>query len=1522
MRRKILFAIFVAVMSAVTVMAQNGGTEQAGLSKPHWEDAEFYGENKLDGHATFMPYASTSDMKGDSRYKKPWLTPEKASFLSLNGVWKFFFVSDAKNRPGSIFYGDKADVSEWDDMEVPSCWEMKGYDKPVYCNINYPFEDNPPYIKLRAEFSGKLGENPVGSYRRTFTLPEGWTERRTVLHFDGVYGACYVWVNGQYVGYSQGGNNDAEFDLTGVVRKGENNISVQVVRYHDGAYLEGQDAWHMTGIHRDIYLYSTPMTYVADHVITADLDASNGYRSGTLNVQIAMATIEGTAPTKTIEVELRDADDMLVGTTSAEVNLPSNATLREREPSTFILQLSPLTDLRLWSAEDPQLYTVVVRQMNSKGEEEMVFSTRYGFRHIEQRGQLVYINGQRIYFKGVNTQDTHPVTGRTMNVETMLEDVTMMKQANMNTVRTSHYPRQAKMMAMFDYYGIYVMDEADIETHKDWSDHAPNGTLASRTDYQGQFIDRTTRMVLRDRNCPSVVFWSLGNESGIGPNFNAAYDAVRKLDNRLIHYEGHALYKTFNDVTDIYSSMYPTLDFVGQHVNGKKPYFLCEYVHAKGAGLGNMQEFWDLIDGSSAGLGGCIWDWVDQAIFDPAELKGVDPNDKSTWPQEGGFYKLKAGYDFPGPDQNDLKTGLNDGIVTADRSWSAELNVAKHIYQYVKFTDYDARNERLTMVNRYNFLNLNQFVLYYEVLQDGNVAESATLDLPGTAPGDTATITLPLSSTFRNATKETLLNVELRLKDATTWAEAGYRMAWDQFVLKERSDKLPDVATAKPEDVLSLAEYINSYVISGNNIYMTINKKGVVENLKIFGRDIITGDGAPIYSNFRYISHDLHGEKGSYLGEVTVDCQLAEDQQTATVTLSAPGERCATKLTYTIYAAGVVDLTAVFTPQDKNMENGLSTLRRIGLKMKIPAGREQVEYYAQGPWESFVDRQSGNVLGRYQTTISDMFVPYTHPQTCGNRMSLRQLKLWDDDNTTDGTLIITTLGQVDFSLMHYNEEDFKTNKLHPWELSDEGAIYARFDAFQRGICDTSVGTSVLEKYSCPTTPQSFTLRFELEGALNNGAARATLQETIEGAERIGIPTANIGTQAFQFPPEPIDTFKQAIAIAQNVYNVIDSESDTYLDAADVLKDAINAYAAVKDSLNEATAERYNIVFHYSGASNDGYAVTMNKGNNTSQGNYSVKHLLPQTSANYGQAFQLTKVEGQNCYTLSFTTDEGVTRWLCDGSVWEPDNTSVSVRRNIRTTDNESKALVFKILFAEMRGNKPCFQLVNTKVGEGVGQGNNQEMYTSKAASYSFSEASKAHVSLRTGSDQHYATRIFPFLPTLPAGITAYSCHSITTKDGINYMQLKAQPQPAANTPYILYAPSGFEDVTLSGWGTATSPSYTKGHLTGVFEPTAAPLNSYVLQKQEDNGEAFYQITDGQPTIGSYQAYISATGLNDVLFFDMSETGIKGVASSKDESFNVYDLLGRRIDSQQSPEVTKGLHIVKQSDGTTRKVNVR
>ena len=1463
--------------------------EQKDLSTPHWEDPQFFGENKLAGHATFMPYATTAEMKADARYEKPWLTPAKAQFLSLNGTWKFFFVSNTDDRPGkSAFFGNDADVSGWDDIEVPSCWEMKGYDKPVYANVNYPFEDDPPVIKLRSEFAGQLGENPVGSYRRDFTLPAGWESKRTVLHFDGIYGAAYVWVNGQYVGYSQGANNDAEFDLTGIAHTGENNISVQVVRYNDGSYLEGQDAWHMSGIHRDVYLYATPKTFVSDHVIRAELQESVGYQSGTMTVDVELSSIEATPAAKTVEVELLDADGSIVKSVSKSVS----------SKTSFVLD--GLSNLHLWSAEDPQLYTVVVRQ-KSGDTEEMVFSTRYGFRQIEKKGQLVYINGQRIYFKGVNTQDTHPVTGRTMSVDMMLKDVTMMKQSNMNTVRCSHYPRQAKMMAMFDYYGLYVMDEADIESHKNWLDNGPSGTLASDANYREQYIDRTVRMVQRDRNNPCVVFWSLGNEGGVGENFAATYQAVRALDDRLIHYEGHRTDGTFNDITDIYSSMYPSIDFVSQHVNGTKPYFVCEYVHSKGAGLGNMQEYWDVIEGSSAGLGACIWDWVDQAIFDPADLQGVDADDPATWPKQNGFYRLMAGYDFPGPDQSDVTSSLNDGIVTADRAWSAELNVAKHIHQFVKFTAYNAAIKTLTVKNDYNFLNLSQFALHYELLKDGKIIEQGNVDIPSTLPGATSDIVLPFSTAV-TADGEWLLNAETRLKAATSWAEEGYAMAWEQFVLQERSATLPAISSESAQP-LQMSETEDAYTFSNSNVSMTVTKAGVVNNMKIHGRNIITTDGAPVYSNYRYISHDPQNDPASGITSTNVDYQMAADSKSATITLTSDGTRCATTLVYTIYAAGAVDLQASFTPAAGMIDaNGKCMLRRMGLKMKMPTGRDNIEYYAQGPWESFVDRQSGNVLGSYTTTIDEMFVPYSHPQTCGNRMSLRQLKMWGEDVETAGTLVITTAGQVDFSLMHYDEETFATDKLHPWELTADKAIYARFDAYQRGIGDATFNLGVLDKYRCPKTTQSYTLRFEVEGAADEEAARSDLRQLIEEAEGINVPTQNVGDEAFQYSQSNITAFQNAVSDAKDVYNNAMATEIVLKEAKAALQTAITTYNNVKDVLNEPDAEHYTFQFHTANHANDGWFVTMHKGTNPSQGNYGAKYYTATVNPDYTQAFSLTKTDGLNRYIVSFITDSGKIRYLCDGKVWEPDNTADWIPRRIRTTDTESKALAFEIRFKEMNGDDARFLLVNTTVGEGVGQNNNDDMYTQNAATFSIAEAQQASVPMNLTANK-WATRIFPFAPSRIDGVRYFSCSSV---NNATLSLTEEEGSLAANTPYIIYSANDVSE-TLLGWGTAQQTSYTAGLLTGNYASTGnVPNGSYVLQTQDDV-QAFYKVGSEEIALVPYRVFLTVPDASArAIYFDGTITDISLIQPMKRNAKaegEIYNLSGQRVS-----HVGKGIYI--------------
>lgn len=1014
-----------------------------------WENQTIFAVNKETAHATYIPYSSTEKMMTDSFFNKPWLTPASDCVMNLNGNWKFMFVDRPSLRPGeSDFYGNNADVSSWNDISVPSCWEMKGYDVPIYTNVEYPFYDNPPFIRMQSNYSGQYGPNPVGSYRKSFSLPEEWNDKRVFIHFDGVYSCAFVWINGNYVGYSQSANTDAEFDITQYVHSGDNNVSVQVFRWCDGSYLEGQDMFHMSGIHRDVYLYATPKVSVRDHYITSTLNAANKYKSGSMNVALDVDNRDRVAVNKTIQVDLLDSMGTKVGSASQNVAFAVTDTLKHLN-----MKVDALSDINLWSSENPYLYTVVVRQLDDTGNEEEVFSSKYGFRHVYISGTLVYVNGKQIYFKGTNTQDTHPLYGRSIDVETMLKDITMMKQANINTVRTSHYPRQPKMYAMFDYYGMYVMDEADVECHKNWSDGA---SMTNDETWKNQYVDRTTRMVLRDRNHPSVIFWSLGNESSDGLCFDATYKATKALDSRIIHYEGAG----GNAHTDLFSVMYPDLSGVSYFSSGNakgKPFFICEYAHAMGQAVGNLQEYWDIIEGSKAGIGGCIWDWVDQSIYRASDIKS------GTLTKYGYNYYM-SGYDFPGPNQGNF---VNNGIITADRAWTAKLTEVKHVYQYVSLSSFNKTSKTLTIKNKYAFTSMDKFYLKYVVLHNGNEVETGQKNLPAVSAGGTFTVSIPYETDCTQDGEYTI-NFYVCMKNATSWAPEGYSVADNQFVIKSREAVLP-VVTERGED-LSLMSGSSSSVVSNNLFSISFDTKGNITAWKYNNNNVILNGGGPVYNNFRWMENDSNGDTDNGItSSVLKSLTLSEDKTYCDAEVSVSGSKCNYLLQYRIHSNGVVYMTSSFSPV-------VADLRRIGLAMTFSRGYENVEYYAKGPWSNYVDRQSGSFLGRYKTTVSDMFEPLAHPQTYGDHQGLRELVL---GNTITGDSIrIETQGQVSFSLSHYNETKFSTNQLHPWDLTKQAPVYAHFDYMQRGIGNGSCGPATIDKYKCPSDgTYSYTLKF-------------------------------------------------------------------------------------------------------------------------------------------------------------------------------------------------------------------------------------------------------------------------------------------------------------------------------------------------------------------------------------------------------------------------------------------------------------
>ena len=1075
-----------------------GGTSSNGSFDVSWiSNQSKVSDHKEDAHATFIPYASVEQMKADAKhYAEPWQQPDetKAEYINLNGTWKFKYVEGSSSGPGSSeFQAKDFDDNGWDDIRVPLSWEMANYGKPVYTNVGYPFQDKAPNANVGWEKYGVTDHNATGFYRRTITIPETWKDKRVFVHFDGVYSAAVVWVNGKYVGYSQDSNTDAEFDITDFVTTGDNQLSVRVYRWCDGSYLEGQDMWHLSGIHRDVYLVATPKVFVADHYITSSLNSDA--TSGSMSVKLTVDNRNAVSANKTLQVSLLDRDGKEIATGTETYNGTST------EEKT--IKLSGLSKLHPWSAEDPYLYTVVVSQKNENGAEEMAFSTKYGFKTVTISGTKLLVNGKRIFVKGVNTQDTHPEYGRAIDMETMLKDIKMMKQANVNTIRTSHYPRQPKMYAMMDAFGIYCVNEADVECHG-------NQGLASNPSWQTAITDREVRMVKRDRNHPSVLFWSLGNECGAASNFSSAKTEMKKYDSRPIFYCNEDYNVSYSD---LHSNMYPTVYPIGDKegtssksngYNGK-PYFICEYAHAMGQAVGNLKEYWDVIESSTGIIGGCIWDWVDQSVYDPARL--VNGQKKN----ENGFNYWISGYDC-----NSVHTNwspaigfqgnfLNNGIVTPDRTWTGKLSEVKKVYQYVKFSDFNASAKSVNIANKYAFMPISSdnFEIGYRVMKDGYLVENGKLESFTTIDaGSYATVNLPIQ-TSASDDAEYLVNVELRVKkptkanvaDWTSWAEEGYSIADAQFSLSKQDTSN---GTANGTDGTMGFPVLPSYTsaggslsVSGNTVTGTDNNgkkysivfdsSGKMTSWTYEGKSLISA--GPDFNSNRKVDNDGDSKNISFINSTTTSIisALKENGNNATMSVEGSATGCSYTTDYTFYPDGTVDMKVTFTPS--------GTLARIGLGMQFAAGFENVEFYARGPRSNYSDRKTGSYLGRFTTTVDDMVDEMIHPQTFGDHEDLRELIL---TNKTAGVQLgVKVGGRASFSLSHYDETDWcKTNyslwnsKRHWYDLSRNPQVYAHFDYMQRGLGNNSCGgDACLDDYLCPTSGNhTYTLRFKPQSA--------------------------------------------------------------------------------------------------------------------------------------------------------------------------------------------------------------------------------------------------------------------------------------------------------------------------------------------------------------------------------------------------------------------------------------------------------
>ena len=1023
--------------------------EKPKIQAPYWEDETIFAENKEPAVATYMPYESEQAMLADKAYyKTPWTTPVNNRYLSLNGTWRFHFVSEPSQRPMD-FWKEGYDVSAWDTIPVPSNWEMQGYDRPIYANVEYPHSNTPPYIKARPGFNdggANYGINPVGSYVRTFQIPDNWDGRRTLIHFGGIYSAAFVWLNGQYVGYTQGANNVAEFDLTDFLHKGENTLAVQVFRWSDGSYLECQDMFRMSGIFRDVYLYNVPQLSIRDHYFTTEL--RNNYQEATLNIALTFGCKgEPQEGKKTVEVSLYHPNGTLMDKATVEP-------VFYRHGTTECGMKFNLKQPKLWSAETPNLYTVHVVQKDEMGNEEMAFSDKVGFRSVEIRNSLVYINGKRVFFKGTNRHDTDPVYGRAVRTESMLRDVLLMKQNNINTVRTSHYPNAARMYAMFDYYGIYCVDEADLE------DHA-NQSISDRKSWIPAFEDRIERMVKRDRNRASVIMWSLGNEAGNGENFGPCYNKAKSLDSRPVHYEGTRSNGNYGGgrFSDFYSKMYPGMAWMNQNTsNLDKPMFICEYAHAMGNAIGNLKEYWDIIESSNSCIGGCIWDWVDQAIYEPLELKK-------------GIRRLHTGYDFPGPHQGNF---CSNGVIPATREESAKLAEVKAAHQFVKFLVQHVSEDKQTvdvrLTNAYAFQDLSAFDFVYDVVHNGNIVATKRMKLPAVLPGTAHGISFKLPKVnlkkARAKGEEVLLNLRVVYREAQTFCPADHEVAHQQVALLNRGN-LPALATSQKSLNAKTKETAKEWRFTSDKIQAAFSKEtGELTELALDGHNIIYKGEGFRYDNHRWIENDRFGNTDNGLAK-KADFKFELKDGLFVITTSRDGSLCATDIVYTIAPQGIMDIDATFTPKS-------DALRRAGLVCGIDSTLKNVDYYAYGPWENYCDRKDGVMIGRYSATVGTMSERYIKPQTTGGREALRELVLSDGKGFG---VKIETEGDVSFSALPYTDADLM-NAQHAWELTPRPYTVLHLDARHRGVGNASCGQDVdtLPQYRVPNEKQHYKLR--------------------------------------------------------------------------------------------------------------------------------------------------------------------------------------------------------------------------------------------------------------------------------------------------------------------------------------------------------------------------------------------------------------------------------------------------------------
>ena len=1012
-----------------------------------WEDPSMIGRNKQPAHCTLISFSGYVDPDSAMSVKR-----EDSPFcFSLNGDWKFHWVKSPDLRPAG-FEKPEFDDSAWDEIPVPSNWQMHGYGKPIYTNVRYPFRKDPPRVmgEVPEDWTKHELPNPVGSYRRTFTIPRDWDGRQVFLHFEGVQSAMYVWLNGREVGYSQGSMTPAEFDVTKYLQEGVNHLAVQVLRWSDGSYLEDQDFWRLSGIYRDVFLFSTPKVHIRDFFVHTDLDEN--YENAELRVDVKVRNYGNRkAAVYPVTMVLLDPEgESVPETASIYAEVPVLGLGQERT----VTLVAKIPRPRLWTCETPALYRLFVLLAESPLEPDFV-TCRVGFREVEIDGGRLLINGAPVKLKGVNRHEHDPDRGHAVTMDTMLEDIRLMKAFNVNTVRTSHYPNQPVWYDLCDQYGLFVIDEANVESHgmgygKESLGHDPAWELAH--------VDRQISMVERDKNHPSIIMWSMGNEAGPGRNFQACREAILAIDDsRPIHYERD------NGKADVDSTMYPSVEWLQRTGAAKsdKPFFVCEYAHAMGNAVGNLAEYWEVIEGSDRLIGACIWDWVDQGL--------------RTKTPEGVEYFAYGG-DF-GDLPNDNSFCCN-GMVFPDRSIPPKMWEMRRVYQYVDVTVEDLDQGDLRVHNKHFFIDLTG-ELSLMILEDGRpLPWTGSMTFSDIPPGESKVVRCPTPGLKLQPGAEYLLNITVNRKiDDEHSIEVGHcqlELPW------YRSPEPPlSIESMGP---LRHVENQELLIVEGNGFKAVFSREtGTLETLRYDGVDVLTSGGGPVLNAFRApVNNDkwcsggweqagldsLEHEVTSFLVNVLGDSALRVDVEGVS---RGSGEcRFETKTTWTVLGNGFIDVSSQIVPH-----GAPGVLPRIGNILSVPSELETVQYYGRGPHENYVDRKAGADLGEHTTTATEMFVPYVHTQDTGNREDVRWIGLMDDMGRG---LVIAARETLSVSALHHTPQDLAAAN-HPHELPRREEIYVTLDCGQLGLGGASCGPRPMAQYVLK--PEPFRLEYSL-----------------------------------------------------------------------------------------------------------------------------------------------------------------------------------------------------------------------------------------------------------------------------------------------------------------------------------------------------------------------------------------------------------------------------------------------------------